>query len=274
MKRLAVMLAALAASCGSHRCPETADDGATDDTPDEVVLDTTDDHEPETRPGGCWFLPDPIEMWVEGFDCSLVDEMAEGEHRTRNVHGSIDSFVMSTEESYFLLAVGPGELVRVNFSGFYYSDAIVHNLNPGDEIDIQAVVYKNRKCITGMRIYKPCAFSGSVVIHARNGDAENPLYPEWESYPYFDIEVQEGRCTHAIDPPPHCDVDDVYRLSFLFATGVELVLEQGTVGITPVEGAGQSYRVMNRYSYHSPDCGGDVFSYFVQMWDPAWLCGM
>lgn len=262
----------VAVGCGSQNVEGDADEVATD-----VAGDALDDQadsaadpvgdELHEEPGRCLFHPQPIDLWVEGFDC---EGLAEGEHRVRNVPGILQGFTIDTERSFFTVGLSGYDPVQVNFSGINGS-YILHNLQPGDLVDITAIVYQQDKCIRGMIIGKSCAFSGNTLILFRHGDAENPLHPEYEGRSIFDVHIEESRCELSGDPVSGCDVDRVYRLTFEFHTGDLLTLEQAETGIA-CEGEYTSYRVENRHSYHSPDCGGDVVSYFVQMWDPPWHC--
>ena len=187
------------------------------------------------------------------------------------MYGRIQSFVLEPGTSHFVVEVTPVDSVQVNFSGLQPAD-IVHNLEPGDEgIYISAVAYRDGGCIRGMEIWKPCAFNNNLVIVFRLGDAASPLYPISHGDSMF--QVEESLCDLSGDPWPDCDVDTVYRLEYQAHTGETLVLEQGQTG-TIEEDNGAVYRIMNRYSHHSPDCGGDSINYFMQMWDPPWYCEM
>jgi hypothetical protein len=160
---------------------------------------------------------------------------------------------------------------------------IEHSFQVGDILRYLTIEYFNEtgRCIRGVALLKVIGGMDCYSIFLRDGDLNNPFYPEIQNNEFrrdlvpLIIESVSDECDFNGEFPPGCPVQQVFKLSLINLSNELALLSQGQTEIfyNGLEGAEKkSYIVTNNYSYRSDDCGGDHFGYYIQMNDPSYLC--
>lgn len=274
--RLALVLQAtllLACSGSAVSTGDVSTDHHTSDISDDV--DAFSDVDSDTEPEECTYNTNPISFRFDHFNCDALAEIPLDEWTSDTTAGEVQSMAPGV----VTIETSAGDIRLLHYAGLSLSD-LEHNIDVGDQVIIDSILYNPGHCVFGMAIHKTCGFSGGHVIIFRDGDLHNPYYPRAEDSPFasmlqpYSVSLEESHCRNDDPIASECRIDDVLDMLVTTESGDSFRLRQGESSIIPYSQPLEcTLKYTNIYSYYSSECGREIAGYYINRHDPAAICG-